>query len=154
MENAGTASDLRHPDYVPRLLTILESWRGTAYMEGQSARGVYVDCIHLVSAVLNEMSGDDYDPGRLGSGGNIDRASEMLQRAAAHYQATSIPTDELEPGDVAVADIRGRLHCLIVGDGELWHASILARRVTTASFGDYAGRLVSAWRPNKATWNG
>lgn len=111
---------LHDPATQLRLGAILQAWRGTPYMLGQSKQGSGVDCLRFVGAVLDELAGtstrfetlaDDvcvHQPGlaHLVMGDMIDA-----------FHMSQITGDVLQPGDVvAVGPVDGGPgHAMIVG---------------------------------------
>lgn len=119
-----------------KLEGILDSWYETPYMMGAQVKGVGVDCVRFVCAVLDELYGFKRSP-----------VPELPQDIAMHRRDTAIaamkfilrlyepnvPVEDgiLEPGDVlAVAPPGGGPgHAMIVGarENEVWHST--GRRV-------------------------
>ena len=117
-----------------RIDRVLRSWDETPYMLGQCAKGVGVDCIRYVCAVLNELYGrDNFDFEHLPGDSdmfNREGAERVLRKVIRMYPATQILgiTDEswVEPGDVIITAKPGcgPGHSIFVGNHPrtLWHA--------------------------------
>lgn len=50
---------MANPKALTRLDSVQRSWLNTPYMEGQSVKGAGVDCIRLVTSILDELYGLD-----------------------------------------------------------------------------------------------
>jgi cell wall-associated NlpC family hydrolase len=114
-----------------RLGAILRSWERTPYLPGQQCKGVGVDCVRFVCAVLDELLGRKTPIATLPPDTcmhNPARAAAAMERIATLYDAVDA-TDAavLLPGDAVVVgpEAGGPGHCLIVGDerGQVWHAN-------------------------------
>jgi len=138
-----------------RLEGILDSWLDTPYMMGAQVKGVGVDCVRFVCAVLDELYGYKRAP-----------VPELPQDIALHKRDTavaamrfilrlyepneSVDNGALEPGDVlAVAPPGGGPgHAMIVGarENEIWHST--GRRVQMTGLALYLGgwSIHSAYR--------
>lgn len=131
---------IRHPELdfglvqkiTDRLESVLQSWRGTPYSLGQQCKGVAVDCVRFVCAVLDEMYQQPYQ--------TIDRLPDDIafhsrERAIDAFRMimrlypdhTSVKTDEVEPGDVLICGSKsgGPGHAMIAGTRQsiLWHSN-------------------------------
>lgn len=112
-----------------RLGQVLESWEGTPYMSGQRCRGVGVDCVRFVVAVLDELTGRHTDIRTIPPDTCLHapaKAREAAERLSLAFEADRV-TDALEAGDVIVTGPvgGGPGHVMIVGHrkSEVWHAS-------------------------------
>ena len=122
--------------FLSKLRKELLSWEGTPYRENTCVKGMGVDCVRFVCAVLDHMQ----------NGGNTDLP--FLPQDASLHSPTSakaamrlikslygpnyaVKDYTLEPGDVIVAGPEGGGpgHALIVGDqpNQIWHST--GRRV-------------------------
>lgn len=113
-----------------RIESVLEGWRGTPYMRGQSCRGVGVDCVRLVAAALAELEGVPVPelprlPQDVGwhDQAIADKGARALVRA--FWPAEQIVSRHVEPGDiveVSPADGGGSHVFIVGGKVGLWHA--------------------------------
>lgn len=114
-----------------KLQGILESWKGTPYMEGARSKGVGVDCVRFVVSVFDELAGTSTDITTLPRDAHLHAAA--LSRAAMHQiltlftPTTPVYDRALLPGDVLVTGPPGGGpgHAMIVGyeTNTLWEAS-------------------------------
>lgn len=119
--------------YEARLEAALVSWEGTPYMRGQQLRGVGVDCVRFVAAVMDEVLGRPRTPietlpddaalhDRVGAICGMKRLRKLF------WPNKPIPLDApLEPGDIVVTgpENGGPGHGMIVGarPNTIWHSS-------------------------------
>lgn len=114
-----------------RLEAILAGWAGTPYMAGQAQRGVGVDCVRFVCAVLDELQGVVREVATLPSDAAMHtrRGAIGVMRTIRKRFAPNDPVRDgsLEPGDVIVVGPSdgGPGHAMIVGTrkNELWHST-------------------------------
>jgi hypothetical protein len=111
---------------------VLQSWDGTPYMHGQAAKGVGVDCIRFVCAVLNELYGEQrasiprlpQDTAMHNPKGAFRVLREVLRIYPEHDEV--IETGVIEPGDVIITAKPGcgPGHSIFVGPDKnvLWHS--------------------------------
>ena len=110
-----------------RLMKILRSWDGTPHMDGQQCRGVAVDCVRFVSAVLDELAGTSTQLDRLpqdASFHNADVCTKALRRFMKAFPSRTVEDGEMQPGDVLITGPKngGPGHAIVAGaDGALWH---------------------------------
>lgn len=110
--------------------TVLRSWLGTPYMDGQKCRGAGVDCVRFVCGVLDDLYGFERtaipklpkDAAMNNPNGAIATFREILRI----YEPNEMLKDgNVEPGDVIITGPTGGGfgHSMIVGSrpGELWH---------------------------------
>lgn len=113
-----------------RLAQVLASWDGTPYFAGQRCKGVGVDCIRFVVAVLDELAGTRTVvrvlPGDVAHHAPA-LAFEALSRQLGLMPCSPVLDGVLEPGDVVATGPLdgGPGHALIVGPERLqaWHAA-------------------------------
>ena len=116
------------------LETVLRSWRDTPYMAGQQAKGVGVDCVRFVTAVLDELLGlSRTETPRLPP----DRAMHDRKGAIATMRlirrlyppVETIRDKVVEPGDILIVgqSTGGPGHVILVGvrPNTLWQAGSL-----------------------------
>jgi len=108
-----------------RLFEILQSWEDTPYCPGQQCRGVAVDCVRFVSAVLDEMLCKDTVMERLPQDASFHNAPLVRQgfrRFLKRYPCTKVEGN-IQPGDVLIMGPRngGPGHAAIVGLKGYWH---------------------------------
>lgn len=112
----------------------LESWRGTPYMAGSRCKGRLggVDCVRLVTGVLDELYGfERVAPDLLPQDAAMhdrDGAFRVMRALRRLYAPNRIVTDfSIEPGDMVVTgDLgAGPGHGMIVGHrpNEVWEAT-------------------------------
>lgn len=115
-----------------RIEGILQSWKGTPYYLGQQCKGIAVDCVRFVCAVLDELYQQPYQeiehlPDDIAFHSRekaIDAMRLMLRLFPNH---TSVRGYEVEPGDVLVCGSKsgGPGHAMIAGTQQstLWHSN-------------------------------
>jgi len=132
-----------------RLQGILNSWTGTPYMLGQKTKGRGVDCVHFLTAVLDEMYGFARPPIDKLNGDRCLHSPESTRAAMRKLLGIYSPNRRItglsiEPGDIIVTGPKGGGpgHAMIVSNipNVLWHAS--AHGVCSAG---------SAYDPSKQT---
>lgn len=113
-----------------RLESVLQGWKGTRYGLGQQCKGMAVDCVRFVCAVLDEMYQQPYQ--------DIEFFQDDMafhSRAAAlgafrtilrlYPEHTALQGNEVEPGDVLICGSKsgGPGHAMIAGTRQsiLWH---------------------------------
>lgn len=145
-----------------RMASILDSWRGTPYLDAHDRKGVGVDCVRFVDKVLQELFRISLDPlPKLPAATSLHSPRGValmtrLMRSRFGCETIRRPTRaDLEVGDVVLESDSSRPlggHALIVGPGmRLWHSDSEVG-VGTASWGARA-TLLRAWRPDgKDTW--
>lgn len=131
---------IRHPglnsglvqEITNRLEDVLQSWRSTPYGLGQRCKGVAVDCVRFVCAVVDEMYQQPYQdiehlPDDIAFHSRekaIDAFRMMIRLFPDH---TSVRGNEVEPGDVVICGSKsgGPGHAMIVGTKQsiLWHSN-------------------------------
>lgn len=148
-----------------RLSEVLQAWDGTPYLIGQQARGVGVDCVRFVCAVLDELAGTPpvavetlpQDAAMHTRSGAIATMKLIVKR----YEPNERVTDgTIEPGDILVASAPGGGpgHAMIAGARRnvLWESSgDGVRRVGLGYLlaGTGPWKLEHVYRPrNKETW--
>lgn len=121
-----------HSKILGRLEAELESWNGTPFIQGLEMKGLGVDCVHFICAVLDvmyrqkrsvEIPRARYDAA-MRPGGNQDVISTIRHMYPAHE---IIKDRRLQPGDIALTGPSGSLaagHVVIAGPREntFWHA--------------------------------
>jgi hypothetical protein len=144
-----------------RLAEVLASWDGTPYMLGQRCKGVGVDCIRFVVAVIDELAGTTTRvrvlPGDVAHHAPAV-AFDALARVLELVPSAPVLEGPLEPGDVVVTGPLkgGPGHALIVGVDGLsgWHAT-QPQGVCRTGLGvlDWMGhRIVSTHRLTDRRW--
>lgn len=120
------------PEYETRLAAILASWNGTPYMAGQQCRGVGVDCVRFVCAVLDELYRQEPVPIETLPSDAALHARESAIGAMKKIRDCYMPNDAIEDGTMEPGDILvtgpangGPGHAMIVGTrpNQLWHAA-------------------------------
>lgn len=115
-----------------RLETVLRSWKGTPYGLGQQCKGMAVDCVRFVCAVLDEMYQQPYqkiehlpDDIAFHSRDKAIDAFRMIMRLFPDY--ISVRGKEVEAGDVLICGSKsgGPGHAMIAGTKQsiLWHSN-------------------------------
>lgn len=112
----------------------LESWVGTPFVAGQRLKGVGVDCVRFVAAVLDEMFRETRIP--------LDRLPQDLSmhnpagaRAAlrlfkkAYAPTVDIADNVVEVGDVIIVGVRGPAHAIFCGSKQSYLYEAGSRRV-------------------------
>ncbi len=147
------------PQLAARLRVILESWRDTPWVAGQCCKGVGVDCVRFVAAVLDELCGTSHartlprlpqDLGVHDAFGAAEAAVSMVRK----YPHEDVRRDGIvRPADVIAVTLHiGLTHTLIVGPDPsvAWHA-VSPIGVTPVGLGHLGeggiGRAVRVWRP-------
>ena len=148
------------PEKSFRLESILKEWDGTPHSHGQCVKGVAVDCVRFVSAVIDEMFRTKHDLTVLPPDAAIhDRAGAMklMRHWLTWFPHVRVIDMSIEPGDVVICSYPngGPGHAMVAGTrpGELWHAE--ANRVCRTGYGFYANGVYtfhSLYRPDKETW--
>jgi hypothetical protein len=123
-----------------RLAAVLAPWEGTPYAPGQQCRGVGVDCVRFVIAVLDELTGKQTAIRTLPPDSSVHNPAaarermELISQAYAPY--LEVTDGVVEPGDILVTGPLhgGPGHVMIVGNQRnvLWHAT--APRVQKTGF--------------------
>jgi len=146
-----------------RYADILESWKGTKYLDGHSQKGVGVDCVNFVDRVWNELwdmkfpTLPEYPPQvSLHNPHIVVRVGLIMRNRYPIYRIRDPKGfDECPPGTALVGMLKrsGRKwpgHAMLVGpDGKsIWH-SIEGSGV--AQIGDFAQRwnIARAWVPKE-----
>lgn len=118
------------PEAQARLAAVLAPWDGTRYMAGQQRRGAGVDCVRFVSAVLDELLGQQTPISTLPPDTAIHapaKAEAAFQRLCVLFPVEPLEGAFVEPGDVLVTGPihGGPGHAVVVGPAPhmLWHAS-------------------------------
>lgn len=145
-----------------RLGLVLEQWQGTPYRAGQQVRGMGVDCVRFVAAVLDELRGTTTPIETLPNDASMHTRegaiASMLNIKRAFMPCELVGDNSLEPGDVLVTGPRdgGPGHALIVGDqmNVLWESSNTGvRRVGKSALARNGYELFYAYRlANRDTW--
>lgn len=110
-----------------KMLKILKSWEGTKYMDGQQARGVGVDCVHFVSAVLDELEGIHTTLDKLPQDAcfhSKQKCVSAFRKFMKVYDAEDIGSENVQAGDVLICGplTGGPGHAIIIGpDNMMWH---------------------------------
>lgn len=102
--------------------TQAHSWLGTPYHHHARIKGVGVDCVHLLCAVLEETDlTQPIDPGWYARAHHLHRDEEIYADA---LDRVAIRTTDPQPGDIVLFKFfRTHSHAGIwVGDGEVIHA--------------------------------
>jgi len=147
-----------------QLERILRSWRvpPTRYIDGQCLKGVGVDCVRFVDAVLQELYGWKLKPLPLlppdtsaHSAKAVMRIGLLIARRFPNTEFKPPFLDHLESGDIVVAAWGNREnegHVFIIGpNNKPWHA-IQESGVTPTHFSHH-WNLMRMWRPNdKESW--
>ena len=140
----------------------IESWVGTPWMAGQCMRGVGVDCVRFVDAVLCQVRGVTIEPAQRFPQ-NMPLADREGAMAAAHIMLRRHPNrkridgEPIEPGDVLICR-RGAMdspgHVLIAGvDARTaWHA-VAGAGVCMTSIAAHHQHVLWSVRPtDRASW--
>lgn len=144
----------------------MQSWKGTKYSLGQRLKGVGVDCVQFVIAVLDEMYGYEPIAFRAPSDSAVhDRRFVMASYAfiAHRYPQSVLRGAEPDTGDVVIlrhrnaagAGRRNPGHVGIVGMDRrvLWHADSPVG-VCTTSVRAHRDQIVRVWRmTGKEQWS-
>lgn len=158
-------SPLDRPDAIEileRLEQVLQSWRGTPWLEGQRCKGERggVDCRYFVAGVLDELYGVDHARAlpRVANdiGVNDARAgARAVEAMMALYPHTINRSGLAEPGDILIARRgMGPGHALIVGPrpNVAWHA-MRGIGVTTIGPGRLSNLVMRIYRMSrKESW--
>lgn len=95
---------LANESALARLDAVQKSWLGTPYMEGQSVKGAGVDCIRLVTSILDELYGLTgtselpVTPRDLGQ--HSDGWLRLAKYALQTYPLEQESHNTIQPGDV------------------------------------------------------
>jgi len=120
-----------------RLRRILKSWEGTPHMDGQRAKGVGVDCVQFVAAVLDELAGTETELKSLPKDTAFhqrDKAVAGMKLFIKHFNGEKVD-EPYQPGDVFITGplSGGPGHAIILGpDRGLWHSA--TNRVIRSGF--------------------
>lgn len=145
-----------------RLGYVLESWRGTPYMPGQCCKGVGVDCVRFVVAVLDELAGVKTDIKTIAPDAAVhsaDVAQEAFERLIDRFDCSEITDGFVEPGDVlATGPLEGGPgHAVIVGSQRRMCWDAVHPKVRQISLGLRAivgQRVFNVYRMNNRKWGG
>jgi len=148
-----------------RILIVCESWKGTPYMTGQQARGIGVDCVQFIGAILDALyrrPARTLIP-RLPPNAGLHSEESGLRTAMAirkGFESAEVDDGSIEPGDVLVTrgtmDTRAHAylgHVLLAGvlPGTAIH-STQGVGVSWTSVQGIPG-ILRIYRPlNKNTW--
>lgn len=128
-----------------RLVEVLDRWRGTPYMAGQQMRGVGVDCVRFVAAVLDEFYLREPVPIETLPTDAALHARDSAIAGMKRLRELYMPNDPVEDGSLEPADVLvtgpkngGPGHAMIVGPrrNQLWHAA--GNEVHTTGFAFFA----------------
>jgi cell wall-associated NlpC family hydrolase len=123
------------PRPLKRLEFVLRRWDRTPYMAGQRCRGIGVDCVQFVTAVLDELHGVSTKVPRLRPDSAVHdgrQALPTIKAIRAGFESVVVRDSTIEPGDVIVVRAtpfpsgpRRYGHVLIAGweVGTLFHAA-------------------------------
>lgn len=143
------------------LETSLRSWEGTKYRDGLCKKGIGVDCVRFVDAVLQEIHGISLPPlpvfprqASLHSHTAVTRIGLLMQQRF-NTRKVRYPSslDQVSPGTILAAKPRRTArrwagHVLIVGPYKksIWHC---VEGIGVRSIGGFAHRweIVRAWIP-------
>lgn len=108
-----------------RLGEILREWEGTPYCPGQQCKGVAVDCVRFVSAVLDEMLCITTPMERLPQDASFHNKALVMRgmrRFFRRYPSVKVE-GSVQPGDVLIMGPKngGPGHAAIVGPTGYWH---------------------------------
>ena len=140
---------------------VLNSWRDTPYILGQSCKKVGVDCIHFFHSVLDEMTGYERQFLRLPPDACFHKRDTSIAALKTILEAykpyTKIEDGIVQPGDVFVTGTSqgGPGHGMIAGvkRNEIWHATNGGVQTTGIGFGDSGSFIFYAqYRPDKSQW--
>ena len=149
--------------WIAELQAVLQSWRGTPYAHGQCRRGVAVDCVQFVAAVLDELYGKPVKPlERKPADLAWHNRKEAIRTASVisrRFPNLIVRDGTIEPGDVLVVRIGKSLtsapgHAMIAGGvpNTIWHAEPTVG-VCFTGLGFIHDRIVRVWRPiGKEKW--
>ncbi|TRZ51606.1 MAG: hypothetical protein D4S01_04415 [Dehalococcoidia bacterium] len=145
-----------------RMQKILDSWEGTPHMDGQQAKGMGVDCVRFVAAVLDELIGTKTPIKHLPSDTAFhqrDKAVAGMRLFIKQFDGYRIGPDEpLQAGDVLVTGPRsgGPGHAMIVGpDGFIWQSAykkVIKSGLESMSVTVYKHKATMRVR-NRERWN-
>lgn len=127
--------------------SLLDDWEGTPFMLGQRVKGVAVDCVNFVAAVLDEITGQKTSIASLPTDScfhDPKRTYSAFRSFLCKYLHTEVtPFDgvyHLEPGDIIVCGPKdgGPGHGMVVGveKNVLYHCDHLSVTRTGCSFGE------------------
>lgn len=144
---------------------ICRSWEGTPYMRGQMCKGVGVDCVRFVCAVLSELYGwplerpDCLPPDASMHDPRGMRKSVRTIMRKYDLEGCRVLDGSLEPGDALMTGPRGGGpgHAMFAGAlyGEIWHVERRGRRVcrTGLALFEEEQAVFEVYRPkNKDQW--
>jgi len=109
-----------------RLSYILGEWRGSVHRDGQQCKGVAVDCVRFVSAVVDELYGIQTEIEKLPPDAAFHSKETTLgafRNFMSKYPHTKVGGKEIQPGDILITGPRGGGpgHAIVVGVRNLWH---------------------------------
>ncbi len=124
-----------------------ESWRGTPHANRMAKKGVGVDCIHLVCALLTAGGASPaftmppYDQ-RLGLGADENVMETLLLTC---WNAAPIDPARKPPDGAIVIFQAGRQsnHCAMMLGGKIWHA-VARQRVRADDWSTWGDRMQAA----------
>lgn len=123
----------RQTEHTDLVETICASWQGTGYGLNRRTKGVYVDCVHFVAGVLDELFGSSHSSS-LNSllpdacVHNRRGVASIMRKWLRLYPHDLVVDGSLEAGDVVLLGPNGEetstSHVLIAGEcAKLWHAT-------------------------------
>lgn len=136
-----------------RIITCFKSWEGTPYRMGQQAKQMGTDCVHLTSALLDELyrRPRTHIPRSMGTMGQ----SLTFRRS---FPLKQVRDKTLEPGDVVLVRSGGgegpdRVtgHILMAGSHPM--SAIHAVHLGNVSITSLIYEILKVYRPqNKESW--
>lgn len=132
--------------------TVLDSWAGTPYREGERIKGKGVDCVNFAAGFLDEMRMQEHPTEiRRLRGDRCLSAKGGTQKAMKAFLRAYDPMHEqqsayyIEPGDLAVTGVEGPGHVLIAGaTPNTWYHAVRPRGIVWTGSGRYEHEM--PWR--------
>ena len=121
----------KRPEIHDRLREEFQSWEGTPYIPDQQAKGVGVDCVRFVCAIMDALRGTTQKietlPADVALHNRAGAFSVMrkIMRLYEPFMALGPHNPFVYPGDVLITGKAGPGHAMIVGPdpNTIWHAT-------------------------------
>jgi cell wall-associated NlpC family hydrolase len=143
------------PQKIQKLLDVLQSWKGTPFMDHVARKGVGADCVQFVLAVLIEcgqMPKIEWPRYTIRHGGQkmADAWIEWVNKRSAGIE---VSVDSLQAGDVILfSNLKIGNHVAIISQQPyFWHALIRYGVIeNTLKDETYRRAVHKVWRPAEA----
>jgi cell wall-associated NlpC family hydrolase len=142
----------------------LLSWKDTPYVPGQCVPNRGIDCVHLITAIYDVMTGQLHQVDLLpqdASFHNKASAESGLRKFFRLYPSHAVSGSVVQPGDVIICGPVGKNggpgHGMIVGKDSLWHVDgkcVCKAGLAVMQHGAYAFRQIRRLKYRKKVLGG